>query len=256
MTHATRDAQVGSYTPPTPRPASISRPRGRRAVNLAITAVMFATVIAGFWPYIASGGRGDTPRPWMIHLHAAVFSGWMVLLLTQVALVFRGRVDLHRRLGRVGIGYGVGVLLLGVVATIVAPLAHVAAGRWTMDEAASFLILPIGDMLLFGGFFAAGIAYRRRPEIHKRCMLLATVALMFAPAARLAGEGNAAILLVIWLVPLLIGAGDDLWKRRRVHPIYIIGAVVLLVASGRILLMQNPVWLRIGRGIMTAFGAS
>lgn len=32
-------------------------------------------------------------------------------------------------------------------------------------------------------------------------------------------------------------------------------AVVLLVAFGRVLLMETPAWLRIGRGILTAFGA-
>ncbi len=51
-------------------------------------------------------------------------------------------------------------------------------------HAAGFLVLPIGDMILFGGFFAAGIAGRRRRELHTRLMLLATVALLFAPTNR------------------------------------------------------------------------
>ena len=255
MTDAVGVSKVGSYTSAIDHPPELPRSRRRSAIYVAITGVMLATVIAGFWPYFAAGGRSDTPRPWLIHVHAAAYSGWMVLFLTQVLLVWRGRSDLHRRLGRVGMAYGVGVLLLGLVATIVAPLAHVAAGEWTIDQAASFLILPIGDMLLFSGFFAAGFAWRRRPELHKRCMLLATVALMFAPAARLAGDANAGLLLVIWLTPLLMGIGNDLWKQRRVHPVYVVGAIVLLIAFGRILLMQTPAWLRIGRGIMAAFGA-
>ena len=216
---------------------------------------MIATVIAGFWPYFAAGGRGPTPRPWLIHVHAAVFSGWMVLLLTQVLLVWRGRTDMHRRLGRFGIAYGVGVLLLGLVATIVAPLGRVASGEWTLDQAASFLILPIGDMILFSGFFAAGAIHRRRPEVHKRCMMLATIALMFAPAARLGGELGLAAILGIWLVPLVMAIAHDLWTRRRVHATYVIGTVVLLIAFTRVLVMESPEWIRVGRAIMVGFGA-
>ena len=254
MSQVAGQVQAASYTAAVDRPP-VTRARRRRGVYVAITALMIAIVIAGFWPYFAAGGRGDEGRPWLIHVHAAVYSGWMVLLLTQVMLVWRGRTDLHRRIGRVGIAYGVGVLLLGLVATIVAPLAHVASGAWTMDRAAGFLILPIGDMMLFAGFFAAGVAWRRRPETHRRCMMLATIALMFAPAARLAGDANAGLLLGIWLLPLLIAIGDDLWKQRRVHRVHAVGAIVLLVAFGRILLMETPAWLRIGRGILTAFGA-
>jgi hypothetical protein len=155
----------------------------------------------------------------------------------------------------VGIAYGVGVLLLGLVATIVAPLARVASGEWTLDRAASFLILPIGDMVLFGGFFAAGCIYRRQPEIHKRSMMLATTALMFAPAARLGGPLGPAAILAVWFIPLVIAISHDLWTRRRVHVTYMIGAVVMVVASARVAFMESPGWIRVGRAIMTAFGA-
>ena len=256
MPQAIGSPQVSSYTAPVDTPTRRSHPRARRAVFVAITALMIAIVIAGFWPYFSAAGRSDVPRPWVIHLHAAVYSGWMVLFLTQVMLVWRRRSDVHRRLGRVGIGYGVVVLLLGLVAAIVATVRHVAVGEWTLDQGAGFLLLPLGDMVLFGGLFAAGIAYRRRPEIHKRCMLLATIALMFAPAARLAGDGNAVMLLGIWMLPLLIAAANDLWTRRRVHATYIVGALVLLVAFSRVFFMESAGWLTIGRAMITAFGGS
>ena len=255
MPQATGGPQVSTYSPPVNRAPS-SRARPRSGVFLTVTGVMIAMVLVGFWPYFRNIGTSSTERPWLIHLHAAVYSGWMVLLLTQVMLVWRRRSDLHRRLGRFGIAYGVGVLVLGLVATIVAPLAHVASGAWPLDQAASFLILPIGDMLLFSGFFAAGAIYRRKPEIHKRCMLLATIALMFAPAARFAGDWGPAALLGVWLIPLLIAMGHDLWTRRRIHPAYGIGTLVLLLTFTRVLVMESPEWLRVGRAIMIGFGAA
>ena len=236
---------------PPPRSAA---PRARRTTFLILTAVMVATVIGGFWPYFR-GTPGGVERPWVIHLHAVVFSGWMALLLTQVLLVWRRRTDLHRRVGRIGIGYGVGVLLLGLIATVVAPLRHVATGEWTLDQAAGFLILPIGDMILFGGLFAAGIAARRQPEVHKRYMLLATIALMFAPAARLSGE-NPVLLLAVWLLPLALAMADDLWTRRAIHRTYVIGLAVMLIAFTRVFAMESPAWLRVGRGVLAVFGGN
>ena len=252
MTRTTGSIQGAAYTAaPDAMPSRPAPARRRRWTFLALTVVMIGTVIGGFWPYFRDAG-GGADRPWLIHLHAAVFSGWMVLMLTQVALVLRGRTDLHRRIGRIGIGYGIVVLLLGLVATIVAPLARVAAGEWTLDEAAGFLILPIGDMILFGGLFAAGMAYRRRPELHRRYMLLATIALMFAPAARLSGE-NPGLLLAIWLFPLIVAMGDDLWTRRRIHHAYIVGLVVFLVAFPRVFLMESPGWIETGRAVLAMF---
>ena len=255
MPQVVRPSQVSPYALPIGEARAPSPLRRKRAIFLAITAVMIATVIAGFWPYFRDIGRSDVARPWVIHLHGLVFSGWMVLLLTQVLLVLRRRTDLHRRLGRAGIAYGVLVLLLGLVASIVAPLAHVAAGEWTLDQAASFLILPLGDMVLFGSLFAAGIAYRRQPDIHKRLMLLATIALMFAPAARLAGDDSLPRVFGIWIVPLIIAIADDLWTRRRIHVTYVVGTAVLVIGFARVFFMESPGWLNVGRAVLIAFGA-
>src|SRR5262249_15491753 len=143
--------------------------RGTRGGYLALTFLLIAVVVRGFWPsYFGLLLRGDVRRPWVIHLHGAVFSGWMVLLLAEVALGAGGHERLHRRVGNVGIAYGTLVLGIGLVVSFVAPVLHVHAGEWTVDRAAGFLLAPLGDMALFGGFFGAAIAYRRRPEIHKR----------------------------------------------------------------------------------------
>ena len=255
MARTTGPMQGATYTPVIDRPPRRSAAaRGRRLTFLVLTAIMIVTVIGGFWPYFRAAG-GGVARPWVIHLHALVFSGWMVLVLTQVSFIWLRRTDLHRRVGRIGIGYGVCVLVLGLVASVVAPLRHVASGEWTIDQAAGFLILPLGDMILFGGLFTAGIVARRQPEVHKRYMLLATIALMFAPAARLSGE-NPILLLAVWLLPLALAIADDLWTRRRIHRTYLIGLAALLIAFTRVFVMESPAWLKAGRGVLAVFSGS
>ena len=224
-----------------------------RGFYVGMALLMTAIVLAGFWPsYFGLLVRGAAARPWVIHVHAAVFIGWMVLLLVQVALVASGRTRAHRKLGTFGMGYGVLVLVIGLVVSFASPVLHLVAGEWEIDRAASFLLLPLGDMVLFAGFFGAAIAYRSQSAIHKRLIVLATVALLFAAAARLAGIASPLILLLVWLFPLLVAIGHDGLTLRRIHPTYLIGTAILLVGFCRIFFMQSESWLGIGRTMLTA----
>jgi hypothetical protein len=109
-----------AVTKPSPaaRPAAPGLARG---FNLGLVGVMLAIVLAGFWPYFSAIPSG-TGAHWIIHVHAAVFSGWMLLYLAQVWLVYRRQVRTHQALGRFGIYYGVLVLLFGLVVTFAAPV--------------------------------------------------------------------------------------------------------------------------------------
>src|SRR2546429_8432972 len=54
----------------------------------------------------------------LLRWHGIAFTGWMVLLVTQTSLVAAHRTDLHRRLGVVGAGLAVVLMLLGPVVAI------------------------------------------------------------------------------------------------------------------------------------------
>ena len=62
-------------------------------------------VLFGFFP--ASGarvmGRADYAAPLILHIHAAAFVGWLTLLTLQILLVRKQRVDLHMKLGMIGV---------------------------------------------------------------------------------------------------------------------------------------------------------
>ena len=230
--------------------AAVSRVRAQR-FSLMLTLVLLAVVVRGFWPtYFGPLLTGrSVARPWVMHLHGAIFSGWMLLLLGQVSLAVSGRVRLHRRVGAFGIAYGCLVLIVGVVVSFAAPVRHVRLGEWTVDQAAAFLLLPLVDMILFAGFFGAAIAYRRRPEIHKRLIVAATLALAFAAVGRIF-ESSLVGFFVVWLTPLAAAIGFDLYSSRRVHPVYIVSAAVFVVAFLRLLVMESPFWLTIGSRLL------
>lgn len=238
-----------------PKPATTRTLPGpwSRRFYLLLTFVLIGMVVIGFWPsyYGPMLGGGGTSRAWVMHLHGAIYSGWLLLLLLQVFLAATGRVAAHRRIGTVGIGYGAAVLVIGLIVSFAAPVMHIRAGEWTVDRGAGFMILPLVDMILFAGFFGAAVLYRKKPEIHKRLILAATVAVVFAAVARM----NLAppMFFLVWIAPMVAGVAFDWVTRRRVHPAYLISIAAMAIAFVRIFFMESEGWLRIGRALLSPF---
>jgi hypothetical protein len=95
------------------------------------------------------------------------------------------------------------------------------------------LVNPLGDLITFGTLAAGGFWYRRRSDIHKRLMLLATVGgLMPAPLAHLIGhlpllpEMRPIILVPIALL-LFASAVYDRISRGRIHSVSLWGALTI-----------------------------
>ncbi len=54
------------------------------------------------------------PRPLLLYVHAAVFSGWVAVFILQSALVRTHNLRLHRLLGWLSVALGVAIPVLGV----------------------------------------------------------------------------------------------------------------------------------------------
>jgi hypothetical protein len=229
-------------------PATRARQGVRRTFYVGLAVFLFAMIVVGFWPsYYGPLVRGAAKAPIILHVHGVIFIGWMVLLIAQTAFAARGDLRTHRALGSFGIGYGAVVWLMGLLVSFVAPVLNVQSGRWTVPEAAAFFPIPFGDMVLFGGYFLAAVLTRRKPEPHKRYMVMATIAVAFAAAFRLQALGvTIPLAVVIWYVPLALCMIYDFRSTRRVHRIYLTGAVVMAIALLRLPFGTSAVWQRIG----------
>jgi hypothetical protein len=230
----------------------ISTQRRSHQFYIGLTLFLVATVVIGFWPsYFGTLLTGGVARPMVMHVHGAIFTGWMLLLFVQVALASSGQVRLHRRVGSVGIWYGALVLIMGVIATFAAPVIHVQKGEWTLDQAAGFLILPIGDMVLFGGLFGAAVKFRNKPELHKRLIIAATVALAFAAVGRM--NFSLPIFFLLWMAPMAALAAFDYLSAGRIHRVTAICIAVMVIGFPRLLLIENEAWLAVGRALLRPF---
>jgi hypothetical protein len=144
-------------------PAKLSkRLPGRRYDRrffFAMTVVLAAVVAIGFAPtyYLAGGFLAPLPSR-IIHIHAAVFSTWMILLVVQTGLISAKLVGWHRKLGMVGF-----VLAVAMVVTVVlagADLASRAKGASHMEQVLGLLVVTFTDAVDFAVF--AGFAYALR----------------------------------------------------------------------------------------------
>lgn len=181
----------------------------------------------------------------LIHLHGALFTAWVILLVVQVRLISGRRLVLHRRLGVAGVVLAVTMIGVGTLTAVHGALRGVAP--FGIDPR-RFLLVPLFAVALFALFAAAGIARRRDPQSHKRFMLLATIALLPPAIARwvlLLGLGPPVVFAIatLLLVPLIVW---DLRTLRRLHPVTL-WAGSLLVISGplRLLLSRTDGWLRV-----------
>lgn len=183
--------------------------------------------------------------PWLVQLHGAMMTSWFLLFFVQASLIAKHRADLHRRLGGIGAVLAAVMVVLGLIVVLHAAAREVHAHS---KHAPFFLMLLAVDpfiLLVFAALVASAIAMRqRRPDVHKRLMLLATLSLTPVAIGRLPLPS----LVLFWLIyglSLSVPAIVDTVRNRRLHPVFGWGAPLLIVSLGLVWrLALTPAWMR------------
>jgi hypothetical protein len=224
--------------------------RHDRAFYTSMAIAFALVVLVGFARtyYLRNQFLSDGLPPYL-HVHGAVFTAWIVLLVVQTTLVAARRTPLHRTLGWAGATLAGLVVIVGVTTAIVSGRANIEAGF--DDEARAFMTTPFFSMAVFLALVGAAIAFRTRPQTHKRLMLLATINLLDAPIARWpAAPGLTAVYVI---VDLFIASGIlyDLVTRRRVDPAYVWGGALIVGGQAlRAIVGPTAAWHAIARTLI------
>lgn len=179
-------------------------------------------------------------------VHGVFFSAWCVLLVVQALLIGVKRVDIHRKLGMLGVGVAAGMVVLGVVGSLIA--ANRPTGFTGVPvPPLQFLVVPLFDLVFFATFFLLALKNRANAQAHKRLMVLATVSLLAAAFARwpyIYEIGNPFVyfgLADLFIVALAIW---DFRTRGQLHPVTRWGGLALIVSlPARLALSGTAVWL-------------
>jgi hypothetical protein len=203
---------------------------------------MWVLAIGGFGPrLVAQLSAGSwSSMPLVVHAHAVVYFGWLALYSSQVSLPATGRTNRHRQLGKYLVGYAGLMIVMGVTVMLARFAERIAAGQ--QELAASVLVNPLTDMLVFPVLFGLAVHFRTVPSAHKRLMVVATTMLLIAAVGRMQFLGappGVFIYDLVWLSPIWIAMIRDLLIHRSVHPAYAVSLLALSVLPLRSLLVPT-----------------
>jgi hypothetical protein len=256
------EAEAGTVKPASlGRTATTNKPRATsgvvevwgRSFYFWMSVLIAAVVVYGF--SFTVGQRlihPPSPRPAVLYAHAALFTGWLVFLMLQSALVRVRKVKVQRTLGWFGLALGATLPLVGVATAIVMSRLRIRSDA--NSDAAQFLIIPLWDMLAFSVSFALAFYWRTKPEVHRRLILIASCALTAAAFGRFPFPA----IRDVWFYAgvdslILLGVVRDVMVTRKIHPVYLYGLPLLLLGQITIMYVSVkglPGWMRIAHDIL------
>lgn len=187
----------------------------------------------------------------IVHVHAAAFTAWILLLVTQTSLAASGRSDLHRRLGIAGLVLAPIVFVLGaIVATEMLRRLSAAPG---VDSSVIYAV-ALSEIIGFAVPTLFAFRLRKRSAYHKRLIIIGTVAMMTAGFGRwpihfLLHKPLPAMLCTFSLLGLLVVY--DLFSLRKVHRATALGGSwVVCTGLGAIVISTTTAWHEVTSAIL------
>jgi hypothetical protein len=195
-----------------------------------------------YWLPLLSGTISVPP---IVHMHAIVFYAWLALLIVQSHLAAARRLTRHRELGVFAVSLVTAMCFVGVAAAIHSMKQAEVAG--VGDQARAFSVVPITGVFFFAALFAVALLNVRRPDVHRRLLLIATISILNAavgrlfamaigappPSSTLAPPPIAFTVIPGLLADLLLVTAmvHDKIRLGRVHRTYWIGGAALLASQ-------------------------
>jgi len=215
---------------------------------VGMSGALLLVLLIGFSPTLYLRLFFDVPPiPLYLHVHGAVVTSWFVWLVFQASLVRLHRTNLHRQIGIAGVGLGLAIVIAGPMATrgLVPRLETIGIDLETGIQTVAWVVSLNSTMIAgFVTFLATALFLRRRPDIHKRLMLFASLSLIPPAVARISFwpifswaeepplvTGGSLLLLI----PIV---AHDLIKEKRLHKATVLGSL------GFALVMLVPLLLR------------
>jgi hypothetical protein len=244
-----------------PKKKSAKKSDPARFFYLMAALVLLALALAGFQEFYVHGrefGGGEIPPRIfsLVVVHATLMSFWILLFIVQPFLIVSGNRRFHMKLGWFGAVLAVAIFVTGVAVSIESARVHPGGALDGMPRR-QFLAVPFCFMAEFLIFVSLGVLARRRPEIHRAMMLLATLVTVQAATDRIPfmmrmyyDEGPLKYFLGPATPVLIIGAFFLVVRwllTRRFDRWYALGYAGLCVAAPLMMdLSRSRAWDRIG----------
>jgi hypothetical protein len=236
--------------------SAIVRPSFYR--HIAIALVLF-TIIGFSRTYYLRFLYDLPPLETLVHLHGVIFTAWLVVFVAQTRLVAANRVDLHMKLGIAGLVLALAVIGVGLATTAVrASVPRIHPSGLTSPQFSSVAVM---SLVLFAAFLALAVAYRRRPALHKRYMVLGMIAVLTPAASRIVTQiglrEHWAYLVPVFPALFMVWCLVSDWRKYKfVHPVYAIGGAAIIASWPLRIMMGRAEWYQPVGELIARCGAS
>lgn len=177
----------------TNRPAS--RPTNHKWFYSVASGLLLVLTFIGFrYFYLqlqAYPGRPLPPPARAIFIvHGVLMTIWMLIAITQPFLIASGHRRVHMTLGKFSMMLALGIVVAGYLIAIGSTRGTPPdLVRFGLDPR-EFLTVPLSGIFTFALFVTVGVLNRRRPEIHRPVMFLASLAVVAAAIGRISALNN------------------------------------------------------------------
>jgi hypothetical protein len=206
---------------------------GENRLFLVAHGVLLAVVLLGF-------ARTFYLRPWLARnpidtalvVHGAVLTSWFALAFAQAFLAATRRRSQHRRIAWLAAAVVPAVVVSSAwINTRLAAQIHSAQDPENMFVWGNYM-----SLVAFVGLVVAAVAARRRPDAHRRLLLMASIAIIgpafarfaFWPVVGLGVAGAPPFAIGGMLALLALAIAYDRRTRGRVHGATIAGVAAIL----------------------------
>lgn len=235
----------------------IQRPLNKdRLFFSGMALLILGIIVVGFAPtfYLTSlFPQRPAPPERFFYVKGIIFSAWFLLMPIQCWLIVSRNVAWHRMLGNVGAVIAVLMVITGLWGALIAasrPGGFIAISAPPL----MFLVEPFFDMVTFASLIGLALIWRHDSAAHKRLMLLGSLALVDAAAARwpfvLAVHpiwGPVAVVIIL----VLALAAYDISAKSQPHPITLwAGGALILSFPLRFWIGTSAVWQQVAATVV------
>jgi len=192
-----------------------------RSFHSVAAALNLLVMLIGFSAFYTSG-RGENGRiiapaiMSVVIVHGMAITAWYLLALGQALLIAVRNRKLHMTLGWAAVGLLPVIAVSGVLVAIRSAQGAPNFPFFGMRYH-DFVLVMFMEIAVFTVLVTTGVLTRKRPEIHRAMMLVASWGLLIGATTR-----------IPWLLAPFGGDGSRL---AFFGPVYVLGAILVLVRS-------------------------
>ena len=209
-----------------------------RAFYSTTAALNLVIMLVGFSAFYTTG-RGEAGRVIapgimvVVIVHGMSITAWYILSLVQALLITVKNRKLHMKLGWSALGLAPVVAVSGVMVAVRSARGAPNFNFFGMGYH-DFLLVMLMEITMFTGLVTAGLLMRKRPEVHRSLMLLASLSLLLGATTR---------------IPKLVALfGGDASRTAFFGPVFVLAVGFVLVRW--IMTKKFDRWLASGYALM------